>query len=81
MVEVKNSGVNKGRAAQRWISEGNYDFVLAIGDDWTDEDTFKALPEGAWSIKVGFGTTAAHYNLSSPGKVTALLKDLLAGEE
>ena len=81
VVEVKNLGVNKGRAAQRWISEGNYDFVLAIGDDWTDEDTFKALPEGAWSIKVGFGTTAAHYNLSSPGKVTALLKDLLAGEE
>ncbi|MBN1855707.1 MAG: bifunctional alpha,alpha-trehalose-phosphate synthase (UDP-forming)/trehalose-phosphatase [Dehalococcoidia bacterium] len=81
VVEVKNSGVNKGRAAQRWFSEGNYDFILAIGDDWTDEDTFRALPDGAWSIKVGFGTTAAHYNLGSPGKVTTLLRDLLTVED
>jgi trehalose 6-phosphate synthase/phosphatase len=80
VVEVKNSGVNKGRAALRWLSE-DIDFVLAVGDDWTDEDTFKALPETAWTIKVGFSSTAAHYNIGSPGKVVALLMELLQADE
>ncbi|NIO19762.1 MAG: bifunctional alpha,alpha-trehalose-phosphate synthase (UDP-forming)/trehalose-phosphatase, partial [Candidatus Aenigmarchaeota archaeon] len=53
VVEVKNVGINKGRAALRWISKKKWDFILAIGDDWTDEDTFAVLPESAYSIKVG----------------------------
>ena len=80
VVEVKNSGVNKGRAAQRWLTSGEYDFILAIGDDWTDEDTFKVLPEEAWSVKVGLSSTSAKYNLTSQPKVLHLLHDLLATE-
>ena len=80
VVEVKNSGVNKGQAALRWLSE-DIDFVLAVGDDWTDEDTFRVLPKEAWTIKVGFGSTAAHYNIGSPGKVVALLMELLQADD
>lgn len=78
VVEVKNSGVNKGRAAMRWLLGGEHDFVLAIGDDWTNEDTFKALPEEAWSVKVGLSGTAAKYNLPSQSKVLHLLHKLLS---
>jgi trehalose 6-phosphate synthase/phosphatase len=78
VVEVKNSGVNKGRAAMRWLMGGEHDFVLAIGDDWTNEDTFKALPEEAWSVKVGLSGTAAKYNLPSQSKVLHLLHKLLS---
>ncbi len=81
VVEVKTAGVNKGRAALRWLSEDGYDFVLAIGDDWTDEDTFNAIPEDEWSIKVGLSSTAAKYNISSHSKVLALLHELQAQEE
>jgi len=81
VVEVKNAGVNKGRAVARWLSEMEPDFVLAIGDDWTDEEMFKALPDGAWSIRVGLSGTAAKYNLGSPTKVVALLQELLTPEE
>jgi len=81
VVEVKNMGVNKGRAALRWIADYEPDFIMAIGDDWTDEDTFKALPEKAWTIKVGLGATAARYNLGSPSKVVTLLHDLLTEDE
>ena len=78
MVEVKNSGVNKGRAALRWVATLEPDFILAIGDDYTDEDLFRALPGNTWSIKVGLGSTAAKYNLSSQGRVVPLLRDLLS---
>lgn len=77
VVEVKNAGINKGRAALRWIAKKPWDFILAIGDDVTDEDVFRVLPRGAWSIKVRFSASAARFNLSSSSQVRALLKEML----
>lgn len=34
-------------------SDKPYDFILAAGDDTTDEDLFRALPHHAWTIKIG----------------------------
>ena len=79
VVEVKNTDINKGRTASRWISRKKWDFILALGDDWTDEDTFRVLPSTAWSIKVGFGASAARFSLSSPSKATSLLRKMVRG--
>jgi trehalose 6-phosphate synthase/phosphatase len=80
VVEIKNAGINKGRAALRWISREKWDFILAIGDDLTDEDVFKTLPTTAWSIKVGFTASAARFNLGSPDQVRLLLKEMVEGQ-
>jgi len=77
VIEIKSTGINKGRAALRWISKENWDFILAIGDDWTDEDVFAALPESAYSIKVGIDPSRAKFNLDSVTSVRLLLKDLV----
>jgi len=79
VVEVKNAGVNKGRAALQWISRKTWDFILAIGDDLTDEDVFKVLPATAYSIKVRFSASSARFNLSSPSQVRDLLKQMIEG--
>jgi trehalose 6-phosphate synthase/phosphatase len=76
VIEVRLGGVNKGQAAQNLMLMDSYDFVLAIGDDWTDEDLFKSLPEGAYSIKIGFGTTKARFFLDSPQTCRRFLHDL-----
>jgi trehalose 6-phosphate synthase/phosphatase len=73
VVEIKVSGVSKERAALQWIAQDDWDFILAIGDDRTDEDLFAALPEDAYSVKVGLGASRAKYNLDSPGEVVLLL--------
>ena len=73
VLEIKYSGINKGRAALHKIGEVDYDFVLAIGDDWTDEFTFDAMPEGAYTIKVGAKTTKAAYYIESVDLVRELL--------
>jgi hydroxymethylpyrimidine pyrophosphatase-like HAD family hydrolase len=39
VIEARPSGVNKGAAARRLISEYNPDFVLCIGDDKTGTTT------------------------------------------
>ncbi len=76
VVEVKNAGVSKGKAAHNWLRDGKWDFIMAIGDDHTDEDTFKALPEEAYTIKVGLDKSAARYNLLSVNEVRRFLSQL-----
>jgi trehalose 6-phosphate synthase/phosphatase len=76
VVEVKNVSANKGRAAERWLSKKNWNFILAIGDDRTDEDMFKILPKSAFSIKVGFGLSEAQFNVHSSKDVRSLLDRL-----
>jgi trehalose 6-phosphate synthase/phosphatase len=81
VVEVRCGGVSKGIAAMQLLATQNFDFILALGDDWTDEEMFKALPETAWSIRVGFRSSHAKFNLSSHKEVIELLKELLAGDK
>lgn len=77
IVEVRNRRVNKGVAVQHWLSRKKFDFVLAIGDDRTDEDTFAVLPGMAYSIRIGNGRTRARFSLRDPGEVVSLLEELL----
>lgn len=75
ILEIKNPRVNKGEAARRWLNQ-RYDFVLAIGDDSTDEALFASLPSTAYSIKVGRGRTQAIYRLPAAKDVINLLRKL-----
>jgi len=78
VLEIKNAGINKGTAAARWLARYPADFILALGDDRTDEDTFRALPPEAYTIKVGStGRSLARFNIGSPAEVRQLLRKLL----
>jgi len=77
ILEVKSQGVNKGRAAEHWMAEQDWDFILAAGDDYTDEEMFSALPDKAYSIKVGFTASKARFNVDSVKEIRLLLKRLL----
>ncbi len=76
VVEVKNADINKGKATLKWLDKFPNDFIIALGDDWTDEDTFKALPPEAFTIKVGSTSSAAKYNVSSFKEVRTFLNTL-----
>jgi trehalose 6-phosphate synthase/phosphatase len=77
VLEIKRPDINKGRAAVSFMKGQKYDFILAIGDDWTDEDTFNAMPKNAYSIRVGYHYTKANYNIKSPKQVRELLQKLV----
>ena len=74
VVEIKNAGANKGRAAMHWMGKGEWDFMLAVGDDLTDEDIFAILPESAYSIRVNLIPSQARYNLESYEDVRKMLR-------
>jgi len=73
VLEIKNMEINKGKAALMLIEKNNYDFIIAFGDDYTDEDVFKSLPESAITIKVGSNVSAAKFYLRNPTEVRKLL--------
>ncbi|MCC5816693.1 MAG: bifunctional alpha,alpha-trehalose-phosphate synthase (UDP-forming)/trehalose-phosphatase [Leptospira sp.] len=76
VIEIKNTGISKGYAGLDLVNIHNPDQILSIGDDWTDEDLFKALPNTAISIKVGLGPSNARYNLKDYIEVREFLKGL-----
>ena len=73
VIEIKNAGINKGRAALSKLGNNHYDFIFAIGDDWTDEYLFEALPDKAFTIKVGAKSTKAMYYVEGQEDVRPLL--------
>lgn len=77
VVEIRNSGVNKGLAAAKLVGDVQPDFVLAIGDDQTDEDLFRALPPSAFTVRVGMPFSRARYSLNDYREVRSLLCRLL----
>lgn len=81
VIEVKNASINKGRAAQHWISRAEWDFILALGDDWTDEYLFGALPASAYSIKVGLEPSKARFSMVSLDQVRHLLSECATCDE
>jgi trehalose 6-phosphate synthase/phosphatase len=78
VVEVRGAGMNKGAVAVELMHRLEPDFVLAVGDDQTDEDLFLALPRAAISVHVGSPLSAARYHVSAHTDVRRLLERLVA---
>jgi trehalose 6-phosphate synthase/phosphatase len=99
-LEVRPTFINKGSIASRLIADfehsgGDLEFVLCLGDDFTDEDMFRALNsavgvDGAkglddghvFSVTVGASSkmTLAKWHLLEPRDVISSVA-LLAGNE
>lgn len=76
IIEVKNVGIHKGAATAIWLHRQTWPFILAAGDDYTDEDMFTTLPEKAFSIKIGAGPTQARFSMESFSQFRELLSAL-----
>ncbi len=76
-VEVKVIWANKGEVIERITNrQGEPDFLLAMGDDVTDEDLFARLPETAWTIHVGRMQSRARYRVEGTEEARNLLRTL-----
>jgi trehalose 6-phosphate synthase/phosphatase len=73
IVEITSKKNGKGNAVNKLLEKDNYDFILSIGDDVTDEEVFELLlfNSNALTIKVGNNHTSAKYVI--PGVVDVIL--------
>ena len=76
IIEVKPKHLHKGVIAREFSDRYPSDFILAIGNDYTDEQMFEALPPHAATIKIGPGPTGAHYQVANASAGRRLLQSL-----
>jgi trehalose 6-phosphate synthase/phosphatase len=76
IIEVKPKSMHKGAIVRELTNKQDYDFVLCIGDDYTDEEMFKALPESAHTIHVGVNETEAKHIVKNVNQVIDVLNKL-----
>lgn len=76
IVEIKSAAYTKGSEAKRLLARDTYDFVLAVGDDITDEDMFRALPPDAITVKVGSISDIARFSLKNQEETLPFLSGL-----
>jgi trehalose 6-phosphate synthase/phosphatase len=78
VVEVRSQSVDKGRATRKILELWPPGIgVIAIGDDRTDEDLFRALPTEAYTFAAGPALTRARFRLNGPKEVRALLSEFV----
>lgn len=78
VIEILNVAVGKGIAVIDLLEHKNFDFILSVGDDVTDEEMFESLMDiqNAFTIKIGTGATYARYKFEDIFEVERLLKHL-----
>lgn len=79
IVELSSAYIHKGAAVQHLIANKDFDAVICVGDDLTDENMFELDLKDLISIKIGEGTTKAQYLLDSPAALRSLLKGWING--
>ena len=73
VLEIKSMMYDKGTAASTFLKNDSFDFIMAVGDDKTDEDLFRVMPANAVTIKIGSDPSMAEYSLQEQ----PMLYDLL----
>ncbi|MBD3276812.1 MAG: bifunctional alpha,alpha-trehalose-phosphate synthase (UDP-forming)/trehalose-phosphatase [Candidatus Aegiribacteria sp.] len=76
LIEIRNAEINKGRAVQHWLEKKRWDLILAAGDGASDESVFNALPDRAYTFRIGGGNTEARFRLKSEENMREFLREL-----
>jgi trehalose 6-phosphate synthase/phosphatase len=74
VIELRMHGVNKGLVVAPILARNPHAFMVALGDDTTDDDLFAALPADAICIHVGTGESRSALRVRSPREVRTLLR-------
>lgn len=77
VLDIREPAQHKGKAIQSLLLKENYDFILAVGDDTTDEDMFRTLPFSAYSVKIGQEPSYAKFYMKSQDNIHRLFEYLL----
>ena len=79
VIEVRVRGVSKALVAQRVQMEmSETTQLIAVGDDRTDEELFRALPSSSITVAVGTRATDAKFRVTDYRVVRQLLRAIIA---
>jgi len=73
VLEVRDINASKGNIVNLWLQKEQFDFILCAGDDITDEEMFRVLPEHAFSIKIGTEPSDARFHVKDCAAILELI--------
>lgn len=76
IIEVRDYGTGKGKAAIKIVPNADLN-VYVFGDDTTDEDMFRELPDSVISVKIGKSETVAKYRFNAPEEEQQWIHNLI----
>ena len=74
VIEVRFRGISKAVLAHENASDRAHRLTIAFGDDRTDEDLFRALPDTSITVAVGPALASARYRVTDYREVRQLLR-------
>lgn len=77
VIEIKQQGINKGVAVSKLIEWKKYDYIFAIGDDYTDEYMFRQVGKQGITVKIGLEHTSADYYIDNYEKVMTFFRKMI----
>ncbi len=77
VIELRLRGVGKAAIGERIRREDTHTDIVAIGDDKTDDELFRALGPEAMTVAVGGAASSARFRLADVRAVRRLLASLL----
>ncbi|MCW7463527.1 bifunctional alpha,alpha-trehalose-phosphate synthase (UDP-forming)/trehalose-phosphatase [Leptospira limi] len=76
IIEVREYGTGKGKAARKILPDIEQE-TFVFGDDTTDEDMFREIPENAITVKIGKSETIAKYRFHNTEDVHSWIGSLI----
>ena len=77
-IEIISVRINKGVALNKVLKVEDFDFIICIGDDISDEYMFNILPDESVTIKVGNKNSNAKYFIKNSFEVRKLLENMIS---
>jgi trehalose 6-phosphate synthase/phosphatase len=78
VIEIRLRGVSKAAVVHRVLADAAHSAaIIAIGDDRTDEDLFRALPHHSLTVAVGTRPSHARFGVDDHRAVRSLLGSLV----
>ncbi|MGC9150894.1 MAG: bifunctional alpha,alpha-trehalose-phosphate synthase (UDP-forming)/trehalose-phosphatase [Microbacter sp.] len=76
VLEIKCGRYDKGEAVNRFLQQRHYDFLLAAGDDRTDETMFRMILDKAYTIRIGASPSLAKFHITHVAGMIRLLRKM-----
>lgn len=76
LLEIHFSDCDKGQAIQKFVPFSKDAFILAAGDDDTDENMFAVLPKTAFTFKIGKKNTNAKIRVQNVARFLEFLNQI-----
>ncbi len=75
-IEIYHAGIDKSEIVKYFLDKKKYDFIFLIGNNWSDEELYRILPDHSYSVNIGNIYTDANFMIKDHSEALFFLKSM-----